>query len=302
MKLTPKPQVSPLIKAFFLGLSGEGKSGSTVPLSIEGPIKGCTVPGPGLELLVLDYDGKYAEIAYAVLDNLKQNGKISDEQRTAALARIDVVVCRENTGLIRVATRGARTPEEKIGVKGSSTAWKKGVKQLEKWQKEFTHDTVLIADSLTHAARASVNYSMEMNGRLNQEMQWTDYSDPQQRIASLMTGLADFPTNVIVCAHQDPIEIYKKTGKLDEQGKPEEELVDSLMAPISIGRAGRINLPSEFNHMLVAASEGTGSAINRYLHTRPIRGVVAKSPFFNAKPRYPISTGWVEYFGLRNQT
>ena len=300
MKLTPTPTTSPLIKAFFLGLSGEGKSGSTVPLSIAGPIKGCTVPGPGLELLVLDYDGKYAEVAYAVLDDLKSKGKISNEQRDSALARIDVTVCRENTGLVRVQARGARTAEEKIGIRGSSTAWKTGVKQLEKWQKEFGPNTVLIIDSLTHAAKAAVNYSMEMNGRLNQEMIWTDYSDPQQRIASLMTGMADFKTNAIVCAHQDPVDLYKKTGKLDDQGKPEEELVDSIMAPISIGRAGRINLPSEFNHMLVAASEGMGSAVNRYIHTRPIRGVIAKSPFFNAKPRYPIATGWCEYFGLRN--
>ena len=190
MKLTPNKTIKPFIKAFFLGLSGEGKSGSTVPLSIAGPIKGCPVSGGGFELLVLDFDGKYAEIAYAILDDLKAKAKISSAQRDEALSRIDVVECRENTGIIRITPRGSRTPQEKIGVKGSATAWKTGAKQLEKWLPAFGAKTVLIVDSLTHAAKAAVNYSMEMNGRLNQELSWTDYSEPQQRISSLMTGMA----------------------------------------------------------------------------------------------------------------
>jgi hypothetical protein len=115
-----------------------------------------------------------------------------------------------------------------------------------------------------------------------------------------MVTMADLQTHSIVCAHQDPLEIYKSTDKLDKNGDPEQDLVDTLMVPISIGKAGRMKLPARFNHALLATSEGKGGGTRRWIYTEPRVGVVTKTPFFGrCEPRYPIESGMVDYFKLR---
>jgi hypothetical protein len=104
---------------------------------------------------------------------------------------------------------------------------------------------------------------------------------------------------VIVVGHQDPLELYKKTDRKDDKGNPIEELMDVVVVPISVGRSGRMKLPAQFSHLLVASSVGTGSSQERRIHTQPSAGVTTKSPFFEAKPSYPIEDGLVRYFALR---
>jgi len=302
MKLSVVPTTHPLIKAFYLGTQGQGKSGSTVPLAISGPIRGLPRPGEGFELRVLDFDGKYEEIARAVLHTMyapepPKKPLISKAQHDEALNRIDLCVCREKTGIIKTTVQ--RKMASKIGIKGASSAWTTAVNQLDKWMNSFTPNHILIIDSLTHAAKVAANYSQELHGRFNQELTWKEFQEPQQLVANLMTFAADCPAHTIVCGHQTTHELYRKTTELDDEGKPIEELVDTFIVPVSVGKAGSLELPSQFNHCLVAAEEGKGRSISRYLHARPIKGVMTKSPFFNAKARYPIETGWVEYFALR---
>jgi hypothetical protein len=300
MKLSTFQNASSLIKLFYLGQPGEGKSGSLAPLAVAGEIKGCQAPGPGLELLVLDFDNKFGEIATAVLQNLVATSKITEAQRDEALARIDVCPLRENTGIVQVTTSTRKTIQ-KIGVKGTATAWKDAVKQLERWLPSLTPNHVLIVDSLTHAARAITNFSQELNGALNQELSWQQFLGPQQIVASLMTVLADAKSHAVVCAHWQAQELYKKNPESTDPktGEPVEELIDVITVPISIGKAGSIELPSQFAHCLAVASEGSGAAARRYIHTRPTRGIRTKTPFFQAKPKYDISAGLVEYWALR---
>lgn len=284
----------PLIKMLFLAYSGEGKSTSIVPLSIP-DYKGNTKTG--YELRWLDFDGKAEEVVRSTLARLLHAKQINQAQHDAALTNNDICQCTEATGI--VSAREGRKTIKKVGVSGVAVAWDKAVKQLEKWEGTFSSDTILIVDSFTYACRAIVNNCQGLNGKLNSTLEWRDYQAPQQMAENLMILAADVNTHSIVTGHQDPLELYKATDKVDDKGQPVEELVDTLMVPISIGRAGRMKLPARMNHLLIASSEGKGPALKRYIYTEPRVGVVTKTPFFGiCKTRYPIEHGLIDYFKL----
>ena len=293
-KLELKPASAPLIKMLLLGYSGEGKSTAIAPLGIPG-YKG----GPGYELRILDFDGKAEEVVRSTLARLLSSNQITQEQHDKALtSNYDICNCTEATGI--VSAREGKKTVKKIGIDGTATAWTTAVKQMEKWDNSWSDKTILVIDSLTYAARAIVNWSQELNAKLNQTLEWRDYQLPQQTVENLMVLCADLPSNVIVAGHQDPLELYKSTDQTDDKGQAVEELVDTLMVPISIGRAGRMKLPARFNHLLLMTSEGKGPATRRWLYTEPRVGVVTKTPYYGiAKDRYPIETALVEYFQLR---
>ena len=251
-----------------------------------------------MELRVLDFDGKYEEVARSILGEMLRRKVISQSQHDTALTtNFDIQVCREATTVvsIRDGTRSINT----IGVEGTTTAWANAVKQLKKWASSWDDTKVLIIDSLTYAGKAASNFSQELNGKLNKPLIWKDFQGPQQLIENLMTIAADTGGHCLVLGHQDPYEVYKKTGKVDNQGNEIEELMDVLVLPISIGQAGRPKLPAQFNHMLMLSSEGEGAAARRYIWTEPHKGILCTSPFFNAKRRYDLEKGMVEYFALR---
>ena len=294
MKLSPaaKPQ---LLKILYLGYSGEGKSTSLVPLGIPGYLD-----NPGYELRILDFDGKAEEVIRSTLARLVKEKVISQEQHDKALTEnYDVCPCLEPTGIVS-AREGKRTIK-KLGVEGTATAWNTAIRQLEKWNSSFSDRTILVVDSFTYAVRAITNFCQELNGKLNQNLEWRDYQAPQQMAENLMVVCADLPTHSIVCGHADPLELYKSTDQIDDKtGAPVEELVDCLMVPISIGKSGRMKLPARMNHLLVASSDGKGATTRRYIYTEPRVGVVTKTPFYGrCEPRYPIDKGMVEYFKLR---
>lgn len=293
-KLELKPASAPLIKMLLLGLSGEGKSTSLIPLAIP-DFKG----NPGYELRVLDFDSKFEEVARATLARMLKAGTITQAQHDKALTEnLDIAVCNEQMGI--VSAREGKKTIKKIGVDGTATAWTAAVRQIDKWSSSFSDRTIFIVDSFTHAVRAITNFSMELNGKLNQSLEWRDFMGPQSIAETLMYMAADLPTHSIITAHQEAVEVLKPTTQTDDKGQPIDELVDVVMAPISIGKAGRVKLPSKMNHLLVASSEGKGSAVKRYIYTEPRSGVTTKSPFYGvAKDRYPIETALVEYFLLR---
>ncbi len=281
------------IKMLFMGYSGEGKSSALVPLSIP-DFHG----NPGYELRWLDFDGKGEEVIRSTLARLFHEKKISQKQYDVALKENnDICPCIEPSTIITARENGKNV--KKMGIT-SAVAWQTAVKQIEKWESSLSDRTILITDSFTYACRAIVNYSQGMNNKLNQSLDWRDYQIPQQLAETLMVTMADLPTHSIVCAHQDPLEIYKATDEIDDKGNNKEELVDTLMVPISIGKAGRMKLPARFNHALLATSEGKGSATRRWIYTEPRVGVVTKTPFYGrCANRYPIESGMVEYFKLR---
>jgi hypothetical protein len=71
------------------------------------------------------------------------------------------------------------------------------------------------------------------------------------------------------------------------------------MAMISVGQAGRVQLPSEFNHTLVVTSDASG---NRKLSTQIEDGVTTKSPFFGiADKSYSLNDGLIRYWMLADK-
>lgn len=288
-----------LIKMILLGISGTGKTSAIVPLAIPGIIPNW----PGLELRVADFDGKAAELMLLQLRARLDKNKarrfnmtpISQEQFDAALNNIDIVVCRDTTTIIDQGRNKA------VGVSGSATAWQTALKQFKTWSPTWNENTVLVIDSLTHMCKGIGQYTQELGGKLNQKMSWRDFLPAQQEVAAALTYFADVKSNVIITAHQAPLDVTKKTGELRElpNGTKEEieETVDSHMLPIVIGTAGRIEAPSQLNHLLIMDDTESGE---RLLYTKPHGGVICKSPFFAlAEPSYNVNTGLAQYFALR---
>lgn len=290
MKLALEAKSS-LIKMLYLGLSGQGKSTSLVPLGIPDYLG-----NPGYELRVLDFDSKFEEVVRSTLARLLKTKAITQEQHDHALTHnYDICPCVENKGIISIR-EGKRTIKT-LGVE-TATAWSTAVKQLEKWT-NWSDKTILIIDSFTHATKAITNFVQDLNGKLNQTLEWRDYQGPQQLAESLMYMAADLPTHAIVTAHQDPLVIEKPTTQVDDKGNPITDVVDVIMAPISIGKAGRVSLPSKMNHLLVATSEGKGGAERRYIFTIPKAGVTTKTPYYGlCEERYDLDKGLVQYFAL----
>lgn len=282
-----------LIKMMYLGQSGAGKSSSLVPLAIPD-----YYGNPGYELRVLDFDSKFEEVVRTTLARMLKDGKINKAQHDTALTEnFDIVTCIDASGVVHV--REGTKMVKKIGIKGTSLAWQGAVRQLEKWAPTLSEKTILVVDSFTHAVRAIVNHCQELNNKLNQTLLWQDYAGPQQLAENFIYTLSDLPTHVIVTGHADPLEIVKPTTRLDDKGKPIEELVDVIMAPISVGKAGRVKLPSKMNHLLVASADGQGASIKRYIHTAPHVGVTTKTPYFGlCDDKYPIDKGMIEYFSF----
>jgi hypothetical protein len=292
MKLSPTAK-APLIKMLFMGQSGEGKSTSIVPLGIPGYLD-----NPGYELRVLDFDSKFEEVVRSTLARFVKEGLITQEQHDKALVEnYDICPCSEEQSVVS-AREGKRTVK-KLGI-NTATAWSTAIKQLEKWSPTLNEKTILVVDSFTHAVRAIINFTQELNGKLNQSLEWRDYQDPQHLAESLMFACADFPCHVIVTGHADPIEINKPTTQVNDKGEVVDELVDVQMCPISVGKAGRVKLPSRMNHLLVASSEGKGAVSRRYVYTTPRVGIITKTPFYGmCESRYPLDKALVEYFKLR---
>lgn len=296
-KLTATPTALPLIKMIYLGYSGMGKSTSLVALGVPGIVKDF----PGFELRVLDADGKFEEVVRANLAAWRDQNKISETQYSEAFDHFDLIRVREDTGLTAVGYGGKDTPKG-IGSVGQPTAWRKATDQLAQWQSSWSDKHVLIIDSLTHISKVISAWSQAMNNRTNKPLAWRDYMVPQQKVTDLLTLAADLPAHTIITGHQAPLEIRQKTGEIvtKDDGTKEEldELVESAMAPITIGRAIRIQVPTEFNHQLVAAQTLSGE---RRIFTKAEDGVVTKTPFWaRAKESYPIGTGLAEYFLLRS--
>ncbi len=296
MLLSETKHTPTLIKLILMGFSGKGKSTALVPLAIPEIVKGF----PGYRLRILDYDGKFQEIAEqnlaARLDRTRANKlrltPITKEQYEAAANNIDIEILREKT---KATTDGGAT------IIGDPQVWKNTIKILERWSKDNDDRTILVLDSWTHMTQTPlIAYCMALQGKqfgdYGKDQYGTDYIEPPKLARNLLTVLADTKSHVIVCAHQEPQDIKKKTGERDDKGAPIEEVVHSEMVPISVGAKGRIAIPSQFNHILVVASDAEG---NRKISTQVEDGVTTKSPFFASVDKsYNLNDGLARYWLL----
>ena len=300
MQMSQMKESSALIKLILMGFSGKGKSTALVPLAIPEIVKGF----PGLKLRVLDYDGKFFEVAQQNLSARRDRRiasrnrltPITQEQYDAALDNIDIEVLREKT-----------KPNDQGGVSiiGQPQAWTNTQKALERWLRTADSQSVIALDSWTHMTQTALPaYCMALQNKSFNEFgnapHGNDYMMPQKLSRNMLTLLADTKCHVIVCCHQEAQDIKKKTGEFDTKadGSKEavEEVVHSEMVPVSIGSKGRIAIPSQFNHILVAHADIDGG---RYICTQPEDGVTTKTPFFaRAEKNYPLDVALPKYWML----
>lgn len=302
MNLDKTPHIPTLIKLILMGFTGAGKSTALVSLAIPGIVKDF----PGYRLRVYDFDGKFKEVAEQNLDarldrtraNRHRLTPINQEQYDAARANIDWEPLREKTKF---------TLEGELKIIGSPQIWKKTAGLLDAQAKDDDENTITVFDSWTHMCKTPlIGWCMAMqNMELYQFGQKgvgrdsrADYICPQSKSRAMMTELANRRGHVIICAHQGPIDIKMKTGARDAKGNIIEEVAHSEMAMLSVGSAGRIELPSEFNHTLVTAADAEG---NRKIYTKVQDGVTTKTPFFaRAEESYSLNDGLARYWMLAN--
>lgn len=290
-----------LIRMILMSTSGGGKTSSIIPLAIPGIIPGWT----GRKVFVLNFDGKdkFSEIAKLQLDDrlARKDGitSITKEQYEAAIDNIDWVDCGDPKAIVQDAQGFyAQTI--------SADAWPLAKKTLNKWWPKLDKNSVLVLDSFTHYANAVANYTMSLSGRLQKNPEgYKDYSPAQREIQAGYAAMGAAPCDLIITAHQDGYKISKEseTPERDpETGEMvfREQVVDVLMLPKSFGQAGRLEIPSTFNHLLYLT---TNKNQQREIRLQPGRGIIPKTPFFaRAEKSYGIDTGLVKYFALGEPT
>jgi hypothetical protein len=287
--LTSTPTELPKIKMILVGYTGLGKSSAIIPLGLA-----------SYHIRCLDFDGKFEEVVREQLAARLSKKSITKDQHDEALTHFDICLCRETTTITEIQGKNGR--QQIIGVLGQPTAWRAAVRQIKEWDKAgWTDKHILVIDSFTHATKVIANFTQALSNKLNLKLEWRDYQAPQQLIQDFLTILADLPCHTIMTGHQEPLDIYKKTDEVielkDGTTEPKEELVESVMTLVSLGTKGRVNIPSQFNHMLVVALNSRGE---RRIFTVPEDGVVTKTPFWaRAEKSYPLEDGLPRYFALR---
>lgn len=286
------------IKLILMSVSGGGKTSALVPLAIPDIIAGWS----GRKLYVLNFDGrgKFAELAKFQLDARlaakKDVTKITQAQYDAAIANIKFEDCIDPAKVRRNAKGDLMA--EMI----SADSWIRAKKALDGWYSELTPDSIVVVDSFTHLAKSIAHYTMSMAARLNVRPEfYIDYAPAQAEISNALGALSALDCALILTAHQDTLEVKKmsETPEKDQvtgEMKFVDQIVDTLMLPQSFGRAGRVDIPTTFNHLLYLA---TNKNHERVIRLTPGRGIVPKTPFFAlAQSSYGLDRGLVEYFAL----
>jgi hypothetical protein len=262
------PQLTPTLRVLLLGHSGTGKTGGLASL-----VKA------GYHLHLADFDN-----GWEILYNLLKDDK-------AALARVNYEVFRDQY-----------SPDGNSTVPKDSVAWGESLKWMDGiLNKDPGPDTILAVDSLSFAARAAMNYTLKLNGRLKSRPWPADWGDAQGLIVNLVGMLADHTIrcHIICSAH------IEKTGgqKVEMIGKGEEArkiVIDEgpvRQLPAMIGKAINPVIPRFFNHMLQFHRVGSGAASQYQIHTRPHEDIELKSAAPGiVKPVYPLATGLADYF------
>jgi len=260
------------VKLILASDSGGGKTGSLAALAAK-----------GYSLRVADLDNNSA-----ILRNLLTSPDSPYVKANKDVSRMltSVVPVTEVRGL----TGG------KLGIKQAS-AWDKLRGLLENWDDGTTKlgsittwgtNDVLVIDTLTRAARAAMNFHLQMNGRLNQKPTLYDFGDAQELIRNLLDIICapEVGCNVVLNCHID----YGET----KSGVPTE-------FPLSIGAALNPQVATYFGSLLkiekVKRLEGGKQVLQHVIKTTPTTplGVKTTAPFA-VKPEYAIETGLAEYF------
>lgn len=271
------------IKLLFLGDSGTGKTGALASLAEA-----------GYNLRVLDFDNGLDILASILRD------------KPEALSRVVYETCTD-----RLKTVGGKTI-----VDGIPSAWTKAMNLLDRWKildkksGEVGYDLgllsswglrdILVIDSLTFMSDAAMRMILALNNRGTQRPWQSDWNEAQNLVEGALALLyADHVRcNVIVNAHVNYMDIMIDTGQKDSQGNPIKQVIDSKGLPQAVGQKLSLKIPRYFNTSLIATREGSGMGEKRWISTKSVGIVEAKTSIIQVPSRLPLATGLADYFKL----
>ena len=260
------------VKLIVAADSGGGKTGALASLAAK-----------GYSLRVADLDNNSA-----ILRNLLTSPE-------SPYVKADKDVSRMLTSVVPVTEVRGLTGG-KLAIK-QATAWDKLRGLLENWDDgtnklgsitTWTTNDVLVIDTMTRAARAAMNYHLQVNGRLNQKPTLYDFGDAQELCRNLLDIICapEVGCNVVLNCHID----YGET----KSGVPTE-------FPLSIGAALNPQIATYFGSLLkievgkrLVNGKQEPFRVIRTSPTTPL-GVKNTAPFA-VKPEYSIETGLADYF------
>ena len=177
-------------------------------------------------------------------------------------------------------------------VSGVPRALVNSLKLLNKWPDEtvpaeWGPEFILVMDSLTGLGKAAFEWAKGMNPGAKDPRQW--YHQAQQavdNVISLLTSEA-FHANVIIIAHVQFVE--QNDGSVRGYAN-------------TIGKALGPMIPTYFNTMVLAKTQGAGANVKRTIATVPTALIDLKNPApFKVDKELPLETGLATLFEkLRN--
>lgn len=291
------------VRGLIVGYPGSGKTGALASLL-----------DAGFKLRILDFDGNYQSLlAFA-------NPK--------ALHNLDIVTLQDKMagsnqkGLI--AEKGQAGPAQYVLPEGIPTAFNDALNLLTHWRyKEddeiidlgrpntWGSDTVLVLDSLTAAAEASLLRAQKFHNRNPGNMSfnvWGHAVSDFMRMIKLMR--ADSNKYHLLClGHIRPIGPADYLGAGDDEeikaaklDAIKDDVIPTRLFPIGVTRPNSQELHKDFTTMLLAEQVVKPTGKKRVLKPTTNLPLDLKVPAKDLKSEYPIETGLAEIFAKLGHT
>lgn len=220
----------------------------------------------GYKLHVLDFDNG--------LDVLKEFAKRDCPDK---LANVDYETVRDQYKAGPTGPMVAGVPKALVN----------SLKLLNKWSDEsvpaeWGPDHILVVDSLTGLGKAAFEWAKGMNPGAKEPRQW--YHQAQQAVDNVLSMLTSeaFHANVIIIAHVQFVE--QSDGSVRGYAN-------------TIGKALGPMVPTYFNTMVLAKSQGSGTNVKRSILTVPTSMIDLKNPApFKVDKELPLESGLATIF------
>lgn len=249
------------VKLLNIGDSGAGKTGALAALI-----------NAGYRMFILDYDNG--------LDPLREH---------VDPKKLDNIYFESLQDKLKQSGRS-------IIPKDQPRAFVTGIGLLDKWVDsasgehmgsvwDWSTDTILVMDSLTHMSLSALRYILAINGRSGTKPWQSDWGEAMSLVEETLQLLycKDIGCHVIVNAH---VTYHENV-----------ELGITKGLPTALGTKLPPKVPTYFNTMVLTATKGGGSNTKRVIYTRPQGLVTAKCPVVHKVDReLPIDTGLATIF------
>lgn len=220
----------------------------------------------GYKLHVLDFDNG--------LDVLKEFAKRDCPDK---LANVDYETVRDQYKAGPTGPMVAGVPKALVN----------SLKLLNKWSDEsvpaeWGPDHILVIDSLTGLGKAAFEWAKGMNPGAKEPRQW--YHQAQQAVDNVLSMLTSeaFRANVIIIAHVQFVE--QSDGSVRGYAN-------------TIGKALGPMVPTYFNTMVLAKTQGSGTNVKRSILTVPTSMIDLKNPApFKVDKELPLESGLATIF------